>query len=85
MSLMCTECFETQDTPLESVGHATTGNNSISERVFGCIVFEIWSILKIIYGPLARPDQHNKALSANRYNLTFNLLSLSSYLFKDET
>jgi hypothetical protein len=31
------------------------------------------------------PDQHNRALSANRYNLTFNMLSLSSDTFKDET
>jgi len=32
MSLMCTECFETQDTTLGSVGHAETGNISLSER-----------------------------------------------------
>ena len=84
---MCTECFATQDTPLGSVGHAETGNNSISENVLGCIVFELWSILKRIYGQSERPDQHNKALSANRYNLTFNtrMSSLSSYSFKDET
>jgi hypothetical protein len=79
---MCTECFETQDTPLGFVGHAETGNCFISERVLGCIVFEIWSILKRIYGQSERPDRQNKALSANRYNLTFNVLSLSSYTFK---
>jgi hypothetical protein len=85
MSLMCTKCFATRDTPLGSVGHAETGNNSISEKVLRCIVFEMWFILKIIYGQSERPDQYNKAFSAKRYNLTFNMFSLSSYPFKDET
>jgi len=69
---MCTGCFETQGTPLEFDGHVATGNKSILESVLECIVFEMWSNLKIIYGQSERPDQQNKALSANCYNLTFN-------------